>query len=82
MADDEMVWVYSGWSDVRCPFCEGGMVRTDRGLRCTSCDWPNDFAKIAPTFCELVAANNIRHRVIPGTNYRGGMRLPNYEEVA
>jgi len=71
LSDSEMVWVYSGWSDVRCPNCNGDMVETDHGQRCTSCGWPNDLEKIQPTLCELIAANNLRHCVIPGSDGRG-----------
>jgi hypothetical protein len=65
VADEEMVWVYWGWSDARCPICEGDMVNGELGAGCTSCGWPNDKVKTEPTICELIAANNLKHRVIP-----------------
>jgi len=82
MAEQEMVWVYSGWSADRCPHCDGGMAESGPGHRCLSCGWPNDHAKTAPSVCELIAANNLRHCVIPGSRQRGASRLPGYEEVA
>jgi hypothetical protein len=65
VAEQEMVWVYWGWSDVHCPLCSGNMNRSGNGSTCTSCGWPNDTVKNEPTIRETLAAANIRHRVIP-----------------
>ena len=65
MAEAEMVWAYWGWSDVRCPVCEGTMVGGKLGAGCTCCGWPNDKAKREPTIIETIAAMNLKHRVIP-----------------
>jgi len=77
VADEEMVWAYWGWSDTRCPVCGGGMADCELGSRCTSCGWPNDKIKIQPTICEKIAADNLKHRVIPNmvtAVHRGGFR--------